>query len=936
MAFPEPSDSPRRAEPPDSPRRAEPPRSRVPQTGGRGGRGRNSRARPPRKPPNRRAPAAEGPADGLLFPLGELPRGAAAAEVGARQRRGSTDRIERLVDEWRRDPRWRGRLVHLEILPPRPARFAEPAAPLPCPLREALRRAGIARLYVHQARAVDLARAGRDFVVVTATASGKTMCYNLPVLERLLAEPRSRALYLFPTKALAQDQLKTLRTWAEAHPAIAGVLRPATYDGDTPRHRRPRLRAEASVILSNPDMLHVGILPNHPRWAEFLRHLAFVVVDEMHQYRGIFGSNVAMVLRRLRRLCAHYGSRPLFIGTSATIANPSGLAEALTGRPVACIDEDGSPQGLRLFALWNPPPLDEAGLARRSANIEATDLLVRLVEEGLQTIVFTKARVVAELIYRYARQRLAARRPDLAERLRAYRGGYLPEDRRRIEQALFRGDLLAVASTNALELGIDVGSLEAAVLVGFPGTIASMWQQAGRAGRRSESALAILVAYDDPVDQYLVRHPDYLLGRPVEEAVVDPRNPYILQNHLACAAAELPLVLGRGSGAAPGDPRLPDGASPDESREGAPEPATGGAEPVGEWAAGACPVEAAGAGARDGEPQSEAATAPPVDDLHLFGAEAVEVARAMTEDGRLVGIDGRLFWARPESPSRRTSLRTISEDTFAIVRTDGGRETLLGRVDATSAPELVYPGAVYLHEGESYLVRHLDLAGRVAYVEAAETDYYTQPVLSAACTVEAEERRRRLASAEVAFGRLAVTWATVGFKKIRYYTGEAVGYGALDLPSQTLQTRGLWLVPEERVLEAVRAEGHGPGESLAALRNLMLVCLPMLAMCDRRDVSGLLDAANTGRPTVFLYDRFLGGLGFAERGFEAIGRLLRLCRDLVVGCPCAEGCPGCVGPANLRPPLHQDPDLGSGPAVPSKRGAEALLERLLEGKAAAP
>ena len=767
--------------------------------------------------------------------------------------------FDRFLADLMEDRGYAGQVVHVKSTPARPARFADPAAPLPEALAAGLTATGIKRLYVHQARALDLARQGKDFVVVTGTASGKTMCYNLPVLERLLADPKAKALYLFPTKALAQDQLGTLKRWAGAGPQLADVLRPATYDGDTPRHNRRRIRTEANVILSNPDMLHVGVLPSHPRWASFFQDLRYVVVDELHQYRGIFGSNVSMVMRRLARVCAHYGSRPQFICASATIANPGELAEAVTGRPCETVDTDGSPRGPRLFVLWNPPPFGADSLARKSASMEATDLLVRLVERGVQTIVFTKARVVAELIYRYARERLERTNKALADKVRAYRGGYLPEERRAIEQALFTGKLLGIASTNALELGIDVGTLDASILVGFPGTIASTWQQAGRAGRGREQALTVLVAYNDPIDQYLMHHPEYFFGRPVEQGVVDPQNPYILASHLGCAAAELPL---------------------------APE------------------------------------------DASLFGARAPEVADILAAGGDLARIEDRYYWSRPEAPAQKTDLRTISNDTFSIVRTDGAKRDVIGQVDSISAPELVYPGAIYLHEGESYQVRQLDFEGKVAYVERAETDYYTQPVLADKCRIRQERERKAARGLTACFGDLTVTWTTVAFKKIKFYTNENIGQTALDLPAQTLETTGLWMMVDPAVLEELRELGLKAVEGLVGLRNLALVCLPMLAMCDRRDLSGIVESANTGQPTAFLYDRFLGGLGFAEKGYELVDELLAMCRRLIADCACESGCPSCVGLANLRPPIHQDPDLACGYAIPSKEATLALLDRL--------
>jgi len=767
--------------------------------------------------------------------------------------------------ELERDRDFKGRIVHVEATPPREARFAAPGKPLVRALADSLSAMGVEQLYVHQARALDLARQGRDFVVVTGTASGKTMCYNLPVLERLLATPEAKALYLFPTKALAQDQLGTLQRWAAADPKLGSAVRAATYDGDTPQHNRRTIRTESNVILSNPDMMHVGLLPYHPRWSSFFQNLKYVVVDELHLYRGIFGSNVAMVMRRLERISAHYGARPQFIACSATIANPGPLAAAVIGRPCEVIDTDGSPRGPRLFVLWNPPMLGQDNLARRSANMEATDLLCRLVERGVQTIVFTKARVVAELVYRYAREQLTRRDggpstgSGLADKIRAYRGGYLPEERRAIEQALFTGKLLGIASTNALELGIDVGSLDASIMVGFPGTIASTWQQAGRAGRGKQQALSVLIAYNDPIDQYLMHHPEYFFGRPVEEGVIDPHNPYIVASHLGCAAAELPL---------------------------APE------------------------------------------DARLFGGRSGAVAEALAQEGSLTQIDDRYYWSRPESASRKVDLRTISNDTFTIVRTDRSKNEVIGQVDSISAPELVYPGAIYLHEGESYQVRKLDFEGKVAYIDRAEVDYYTQPVLSDKCKVRGERERKTAPGMTACFGDLTVTWATTAFKKIKFYTNENIGQTALDLPSQTLETTGLWIIPDDAVMDDLRQAGLKPVEGLIAVRNLALVSLPMLAMCDRRDLSGIVESSNTGRPTAFLYDRFLGGLGFCENGYERIDELLAMSRRLVRECPCEDGCPSCVGLANLRPPIHQDPDLSHGYAIPSKEAALVMLERL--------
>jgi DEAD/DEAH box helicase domain-containing protein len=446
--------------------------------------------------------------------------------------------VDRFLSKLRSARSYAGQVVHVEQLPARAAQTRDLKPPLPRPLARGLEQQGIGALYSHQVHAIELLRRGESAVVVTRTASGKTLCYNLPALERLLIEPRARFLYLFPTKALAQDQLRGLERWAELVPQLK--LRTGTYDGDTPMRQRKRIRDEAQIALTNPDMLHAAILPHHGKWADFLSRLELVVVDEIHLYRGAFGANVANVLRRLKRLCAHHGSRPRFLCCSATIANPVELAQRLTGEAVALIDEDGSPRGRKVFALWNPALVSEATMERRSANTEASDLMCELMRERYPGIAFVRTRRATELLVRYVREQLGTSSP-LRSKLRAYRGGYLPEERREIEHRLFSGELLGVVSTNALEIGIDVGALDAAILVGYPGSIASLWQQAGRAGRRGEDSVAVLIAHNLPLDQYLMQHPRYLFERPTENAVLDPDNPHVVLGHLRAAAYELPL-----------------------------------------------------------------------------------------------------------------------------------------------------------------------------------------------------------------------------------------------------------------------------------------------------------------------------------------------------------------------------------------------------------
>jgi DEAD/DEAH box helicase domain-containing protein len=768
--------------------------------------------------------------------------------------------VRGFLRELANDRRYRGQIVHVREIPAREARYAEPAAGVDERLRSLLRRQNIHQLYTHQASAIDAILAGRDCVIVTATASGKTLCYNLAVAQRLLNDPKARAMYIFPTKALAQDQHGTLGRWA-ADESLKGVLASAVYDGDTPSHSRTKIRNSASVLLTNPDMLHVGILPYHGKWHAFLRQLRTIVIDEVHTYRGIFGSHVAGVLRRLLRLCEHYGSRPNLVCCSATIANPLELAESLTGREMELIDNDGSPRGRRYFVLWNPPLMEgEAGLVRRSANMEAVELMAGLVRRRTQTIAFTKARIVAELIYKYSREELS-REGDLAGRIRPYRGGYLPLERREIEKQLFSGELLGVAATNALELGIDVGGMDAAILVGFPGTICSTWQQAGRAGRGSQDSLAVLIAYEDPIDQYLMRHPEYLFGASHEHAVIDPGNPHILEAQLCCACFEKPLT-----------------------------PA----------------------------------------DAQRFGALAPKLAEICAEEGDMRAIDGRYYWSSTDFPAKRTSLRMVGNDTYAIAdAAEGGK--VIGQVDSISAPELVYPGAVYLHEGKSYLVKDLNVEDKIASVEPCDVDYYTQVVLASSCRLGEAMDHKDWLGGEVWYGAADVTWQTTAFRKVKYYSMELVGQTELDLPSQTLSTTACWWAIDDATLGELGKGGHNPIEALCGLRNLMLAALPTLAMCDRRDISGMVNSSNLGRPAIVIYDRYPGGLGFSQRGYDLLDTWLSMSEEIVADCPCEDGCPSCVGLANLRPPLHSDPDLGGGMPVPSKSGTLRLLA-LLRGK----
>ncbi len=783
--------------------------------------------------------------------------------------------VASFLQRLQRLPFYDGQIRHVEVLSAREGQYGEPGRPLPPALGETLRRQGIERLFTHQVQVLEHARAGRDVVVVTGTASGKTLCYNLPILEAVARQPEVRALYLFPTKALAQDQRKGLGELLAGSP-LADQVRPAVYDGDTPTAERRRIRGDANLVLSNPDMLHAALLPYHPKWASFFHQLRFVVLDEVHTYRGILGANVALVLRRLQRVCAHYDAHPVFVAASATIANPGELASRLTGRDVAVVDQDGSACGRRYFVLWNPAASKTDRHARRSAHDDAVEIMAEAVAGDQQTLVFARTRQAAELVHRYVVDKLSQVGSDKVRQVRAYRGGYLPVERRQIEQDLFRGRLRGVAATNALELGIDVGSLDVTVLSGYPGTIASTWQQAGRSGRRHDESLAILVAGNDPVDQYLLRHPDYFFDQTPEHAVIDPENPYVLAKHLKVAAFELPL--------------------------------------------------------------SE-------EDIQRFGSKALPIAEILQQQRQLNKVKERFYFAGGQNPAVGVSLRHMSDNTFSIVlhhwaatatshpadnRPRRAHE-VIANVDAISAPELVYPEAVYLHDGQSYLVRQLDLNGKVAYVERRETDYYTQAVLeSNVKIIDQQDDEPSVPMARVAYGELDVSWKTVAFKKIKFETRENIGLGPVDIPAQNLQTTGLWLVPDAAASRILKQHGMRLGEAVVGLRNLAIVALPIVAMCDSRDLGGVVDTKNLGRTALILYDRYPGGLGYCERGVQAMSRLLAICREMVRDCPCHDGCPSCVGLPNLRPAIHSDPDLARGYPIPDKRATLQLLELLVD------
>ena len=749
-------------------------------------------------------------------------------------------------------------------------------------LKQALHSRGFEQLYIHQAEVVEHALARKNVVVITPTASGKTLCYNVPVLDAILRDHSTRALYLYPTKALAQDQLAEMHQMSEIlGEQGAGDIGVFTYDGDTPQDARRAIRGRAHVVMSNPDMVHSGILPHHPRWAKLFENLRFVVIDELHAYRGVFGSHLANILRRLQRVCRHYGSDPTFICSSATIANPRELAERLTGQPFELVDKNGAPRGEKFFLFVNPPVVNAQLGIRRSYLAETRRVAIEFLKRGLQLIVFAQSRLSTELLTTYMKDAFAstsmremraalrsgavaesARSGALSERnapggegpastdsadvIRGYRGGYLPLRRREIERGLRSGDVRCVVSTNALELGIDIGALDVAVMAGYPGTIASTWQRAGRAGRRSGRSAAVLVASSAPIDQFVIRHPEYFFDATPEHALVNPDNLHILLDHVKCAAFELPFRS-------------------DEQ----------------------------------------------------FGTLNVqEVLAVLAEEGFVHFADGQWQWTQDSYPADSVSLRSVTSDNFVIIDETNG-ERVIGETDFTSGPSTLHEKAIYIVEGQLYQVERLDYENRKAFVRSVACDYYTDAITYTKVTIlESFETTDR------SHGEVHVVSRVVGFKKIRFYTNENVGSGELDLPEQQMHTTSYWLTIPAEIMASLPVGVADRRDGVVGLAYAMRNVAPLLLMCDSHDlglsIDGIAmagaskvggtsgapsDAELSAAPTIFLYDNYPGGIGLSEPLFAMHDQLLVQTRELIDGCPCSSGCPSCVGPEGATGPL---------------------------------
>lgn len=786
-----------------------------------------------------------------VFPLPSVSPAPNGGDLASRLQRKYTDRITGAF-----------------ALPGREGRYAPFPDDVPEALATALRARGVTRLYSHQADAWNAAQRGEDVVVVTPTASGKSLCYTLPVVAAAMRE-RSKALYLFPTKALAQDQVAEL---LELNAAGDLGLRAATFDGDTPGDQRRAIRLNGDIVVTNPDMLHQGILPHHTKWAQLFENLRYVVIDEIHTYRGVFGSHLANVLRRLMRICAFYGTRPQFILCSATIGNPKAHAEALIERPTTALTESGAPTGDKHVLLWNPPVVNRDLGLRASARSQSTRIARMAIKAGLKTLIFASSRTMVEVLTKYLKD-VFDHDPRKPARIRAYRGGYLPTERREAERAMRAGRIDGIVATSALELGVDIGSLDVVVLNGYPGSIAATWQRFGRAGRRQQPSIGVLVASSDPLDQYIVRHPEFFGDAPPEHARIAANQPVVLLDHIRCAAFELPFRDGDGFG--PVDPRA--------------------------------------------------------------------FLDLLTEDGVLHNEGAAWEWIADSYPANAVSLRSVADGNFVVVDRSDGRQTIIAEVDYASAPLMLYEDAIHMVQSVPYQVERLDWEGRKAYVTRTHVDYYTDAIDYTKLKVLEAFDGADTGEGVCDHGEVHVVRRVAGYKKIRYYTHENIGYGPVTLPDLEMHTTAVWWRLPQAVLERAFASRQDALDGVLGGAYALHTVARIAVMADGADlqkavgsgdgawfaVAGAdgrgrvqngeagraetLETAHAFSPTIYLYDNYPGGIGLSEplwsRRAELVGRAI----DLIDGCDCVAGCPACVGPVLASD--ERDADRGSTRAI---------------------
>ncbi len=725
--------------------------------------------------------------------------------------------LSEIIHLLKEDRQFKEQIVHWHTIEEKEAKTVPLPDTIHPNLKKALQERGISELYTHQGTAYELAKQKKSFVAVTPTASGKTLCYNLPVLQSIIEDENSRALYMFPTKALAQDQKSEINEIIED----AGVkVNSYTYDGDTASNIRQKVRKAGHIVITNPDMLHSAILPHHTKWVSFFENLKYVIIDELHIYRGVFGSHVANVIRRLKRICKYYGSDPIFICTSATIANPRELAENLTGNKMELINNNGAPSGRKHFVFYNPPIVNKPLNIRRSATLEVRNIAKELLKNKIQTIVFAKSRVRVEVILTYLQE--AVKHQFGPKSIRGYRGGYLPTQRREIEKGLRHGDIYGVVSTNALELGVDIGRLQVCLMTGYPGTIASAWQQAGRAGRRHGEALIIMVASSSPIDQFIIEHPEYFFEQNPETARINPNNLVILIDHIKCAAYELPFYQGE-----------------------------------------------------------------------RFGDINIEDILEFLVDERVLHFNrDKWYWMNESFPAHNISLRSASQENVVIIDiSEKANVHVIGEMDQFSALTLLHDEAIYLHQGIQYQVEELDWEEKKAYVREVDVDYYTDANLAVKLSVLEVDKMKKAERLEVGYGDVSVQAMATIFKKIKFNTHENIGSGPIHLPEMELHTNAAWIsLPMEEEKEELEA-------GLVGMANLFKSIVPLFVMCDPHDIHVVpqIKAVHNEKPTVFLYDRYPGGIGLSEKVYENITEIINRAKELVMSCPCQNGCPSCIG-----------------------------------------
>ncbi|MBZ5751517.1 DEAD/DEAH box helicase [Metabacillus rhizolycopersici] len=740
-----------------------------------------------------------------------------------------------LLQALKREKEFNEQIVHWHTIPSREAETDDLPNEIDSRLKKALQSRGIQELYTHQYEAYQIAKNGSHFVAVTPTASGKTLCYNLPVLQQILNDETSRALYLFPTKALAQDQKSELN---EIIAEMGVQLNSYTYDGDTSPAIRQKVRKAGHIVITNPDMLHSAILPHHTKWVSLFENLKYIVIDELHIYRGIFGSHVANVIRRLKRICQFYGSDPQFICTSATIANPKGLAETLTGVTMELISKNGAPSSKKHFIFYNPPIVNKPLNIRKSATLEVRRLAGHFLKHKIQTIVFARSRVRVEIILTYLQELI--KNELKAKSIRGYRGGYLPKQRREIEQGLRNGEVLGVVSTNALELGVDIGRLQVCIMTGYPGTIASAWQQAGRAGRRQGEAVIIMVASSSPLDQYIIQNPDYFFKQNPETAIINPDNLVVLVDHLKCAAFEIPF--------------------------------------------------------KEGDT--------------FDGLELEEILQFLAEERVLYYNDKTYHWMNDSFPAHNISLRSASQENVIIIdQTDIAHVKVIGEMDRFSAMTLLHDEAIYLHQGVQFQVEKLDWAEKKAFVREVDVDYFTDANLAVQLRVLEEDMHQENERTEYGFGDVTVQAMATIFKKIKFDTHENIGSGPIHLPEEELHTNAAWMSLQLSMKEEMTE--NRLEESLIGAAHVLQHVAPLKVMCDPSDlhVIAQIKATHNEKPTIFLYDRYPGGVGLSKKIYETMDTVLTEALQLLSACPCHAGCPSCIGTESSSNSIKKDTHL---------------------------